>query len=593
MAYLPPHLAASTPGGDRRADPRRLARLDPSTRRPDEGELVYRGPERDARLRHGPVAPRLGPHGATSCAPATWPAARPDGLYEIVGRTSRFAKIAGLRIDLDDLEVELRGVGFATVCASDDRRLVVGVAGPSADLDAVAAAAAARCGLPHGRCGGRPVRRAAPPAQRQARRRARAGCAADAAVSPAPPCRTAGRRRRPVGAPRRARPPPRAPARADAWTATTPSCRSVATRCPTSRSRSGSRRSSATCPTTGTSPRCATLVPPDAGAAAPARRRVETSIVVRALAIVLIVGNHVGQFHAPRRRPHAARRRRLELRPVRARPRRPAAQRGPHRGAQRGVARARVAHRHAPDRPRPRPARCTAGSAIRGPTAATGTSRRSCRSCWPRRLLLAVPAGGRRRPPASLRRRRSPWRRRARPALRRRGRPHRPSRTTSARTTSSGSSPSGGRVRRPARSCTRLLVSGLLVAGLPGYFDEPHREVVVLVALLARRSGCPTIRLPRVLVRPVAHLAAASLAIYLTHWQVFPPVRDGLGPRPGGRRLAGRPGWRRGGWCRRSRGALRPAGPARGRPVSRPRRRCRRVTACRRGDRVGRRRRPA
>jgi surface polysaccharide O-acyltransferase-like enzyme len=39
----------------------------------------------------------------------------------------------------------------------------------------------------------------------------------------------------------------------------------------------------------------------------------------------------------------------------------------------------------------------------------------------------------------------------------------------------------------------------------------------------------PTVPLPRRLVRSVGHVAAATLAIYLTHWQVFPPVREWLG----------------------------------------------------------------
>jgi hypothetical protein len=77
----------------------------------------------------------------------------------------------------------------------------------------------------------------------------------------------------------------------------------------------------------------------------------------------------------------------------------------------------------------------------------------------------------------------------------------------------------------------RVLVSGLLLAALPGYFDEGYRGWFVLVLLLAV-LWVPAIRMPRILVRPVAHLAAASLAIYLTHWQVFPPVREALGRGP-------------------------------------------------------------
>jgi hypothetical protein len=74
----------------------------------------------------------------------------------------------------------------------------------------------------------------------------------------------------------------------------------------------------------------------------------------------------------------------------------------------------------------------------------------------------------------------------------------------------------------------RLLVTALVVAAVPGYFGEPQREVFVVVGLLLL-LWVPTVPLPRPLVRPVGHVAAATLAIYLTHWQVFPPVREALG----------------------------------------------------------------
>jgi hypothetical protein len=74
----------------------------------------------------------------------------------------------------------------------------------------------------------------------------------------------------------------------------------------------------------------------------------------------------------------------------------------------------------------------------------------------------------------------------------------------------------------------RLLVSGLLLAAVPGYFGEPQREVFVTAGLFLV-LWVPAVPLPRPLVRATGHVAAASLAIYLTHWQVFPPVRDALG----------------------------------------------------------------
>ena len=68
----------------------------------------------------------------------------------------------------------------------------------------------------------------------------------------------------------------------------------------------------------------------------------------------------------------------------------------------------------------------------------------------------------------------------------------------------------------------RLLVAALAVAGTWGYFtDDLHRQLVVVigVALLVVPRAVPV---PRLLATPLRVLAAASLWIYLTHWQVYP-----------------------------------------------------------------------
>jgi hypothetical protein len=66
---------------------------------------------------------------------------------------------------------------------------------------------------------------------------------------------------------------------------------------------------------------------------------------------------------------------------------------------------------------------------------------------------------------------------------------------------------------------------------VPGYFGEPQREVTVVLGLLLV-LWVRTVALPRPVVRATGQVAAASLAIYLTHWQVFPPVRDAAGGLP-------------------------------------------------------------
>ena len=58
---------------------------------------------------------------------------------------------------------------------------------------------------------------------------------------------------------------------------------------------------------------------------------------------------------------------------------------------------------------------------------------------------------------------------------------------------------------------------------VPGFFDEPIRAAVVSGGILLL-LWLPAVPVPRVLVRPLGVVAAASLAIYLTHWQVFPEL---------------------------------------------------------------------
>lgn len=112
------------------------------------GELVYRGPnvmmgyglsradlassaELDA-LRTGDIAERT-----------------EDGLYRIVGRASRFAKIAGLRIGFDDVEALLRAEGVESVVTGSDQLLVVHLPAASPHEEArIAALVAERAHVP-------------------------------------------------------------------------------------------------------------------------------------------------------------------------------------------------------------------------------------------------------------------------------------------------------------------------------------------------------------------------------------------------------------------------------------------------------------
>ncbi|PZF80069.1 AMP-binding protein [Jiangella anatolica] len=135
MAYLPPALAAEHPSTVGVAIPGGSFSLAPvpEATAPGVGEVVYEGPNVMLGYATSPADLALG---RTVTALRTGDLARrtPDGLIEIVGRRSRFVKIAGLRIDLDHVEAELSGPGRTVRCTGADGELLVAV---STDPDAV------------------------------------------------------------------------------------------------------------------------------------------------------------------------------------------------------------------------------------------------------------------------------------------------------------------------------------------------------------------------------------------------------------------------------------------------------------------------
>lgn len=76
----------------------------------------------------------------------------------------------------------------------------------------------------------------------------------------------------------------------------------------------------------------------------------------------------------------------------------------------------------------------------------------------------------------------------------------------------------------------RAAVTVLVAVAAPGFFDDTWRSALV-VAGLALLFWLPTVRVPAAAVPVVTALAGASLWIYLTHWQVFPVVERALGDR--------------------------------------------------------------
>ncbi len=120
MAYLPPELAATRPncagraipgGRFRLVAPDRTEESDQVSTNTEIGELVYEGP--NVMLGYATEQADLA-RGRDVRALRTGDLARIDatGLVEIVGRLGRTAKVQGLRIDLERLERRLQSDGF-------------------------------------------------------------------------------------------------------------------------------------------------------------------------------------------------------------------------------------------------------------------------------------------------------------------------------------------------------------------------------------------------------------------------------------------------------------------------------------------------
>ncbi|MFI6166743.1 AMP-binding protein [Nocardia sp. NPDC051052] len=160
MAYLPPDLAADNPdciglpipGGEFSLEPieetggheRGIALGGRGNGTDVPHELIYHGPNVMLGYATCPADLALG---RTVTALRTGDLARrtPEGLYQVIGRRSRFAKIFGLRIDLQRLESGLTAAGFTVCCTDDDELLVVAVESPATDPTGTAARLA---GLP-------------------------------------------------------------------------------------------------------------------------------------------------------------------------------------------------------------------------------------------------------------------------------------------------------------------------------------------------------------------------------------------------------------------------------------------------------------
>ncbi|HEY0165702.1 MAG TPA: AMP-binding protein [Jatrophihabitans sp.] len=146
MAYLHPALAQTHPDCVGRPVPGGALRVD-QPGAGGVGELVYSGPNVMMGYAEGPGDLAADP-ALTELRTGDLGRQRADGLFQVVGRTSRFAKLLGHRIDLDRLQSALTAFDPSLVCLSDDQQLLIAVT--TADPSLVRDAAARLTGLPPG-----------------------------------------------------------------------------------------------------------------------------------------------------------------------------------------------------------------------------------------------------------------------------------------------------------------------------------------------------------------------------------------------------------------------------------------------------------
>nr|WP_294694347.1 AMP-binding protein [uncultured Friedmanniella sp.] len=146
MAYLDPADALVHPECIGRAIPGGSMRVD-QPGADGVGELVYAGP--NVMMGYAESAADLaGEPQLTELRTGDLGREQPGGLLQVVGRTSRFAKLLGHRIDLDRVQSELTAFDPTLVCLSDDEQLLVAVT--EGDPALVRDAASRLTGLPPG-----------------------------------------------------------------------------------------------------------------------------------------------------------------------------------------------------------------------------------------------------------------------------------------------------------------------------------------------------------------------------------------------------------------------------------------------------------
>lgn len=152
IAYLPPELALSHPDCIGRAIPGGTIELvepdgTPVTGIGEVGELQYSGP--NVMMGYATrLADLAGPPGPAVLRTGDLAMRTADGLFKITGREKRFLKIFGLRISLDEIERRLEADSVRALCAGSDEFLGVMTTDDRIPTEELLARASRVSGLP-------------------------------------------------------------------------------------------------------------------------------------------------------------------------------------------------------------------------------------------------------------------------------------------------------------------------------------------------------------------------------------------------------------------------------------------------------------
>jgi acyl-coenzyme A synthetase/AMP-(fatty) acid ligase len=156
MAYLPAADAIRAAGCIGQAIPGGQLRLEDESGQPIgeagvAGELVYEGP--NVMMGYATSAPDLAlPPGPRILRTGDLALVDPStGYFRITGRASRFLKIFGLRLSLDEVERQLEAAGLQGACTGDDDTLAVATRLPRPQHEALVQAVRQATGLPRDR----------------------------------------------------------------------------------------------------------------------------------------------------------------------------------------------------------------------------------------------------------------------------------------------------------------------------------------------------------------------------------------------------------------------------------------------------------